>query len=161
MQMSDYEQRGTGSCLYLKRWCKTHHLFLLILHYAVLCFFELSRKFFQISRYVNLLWADLLTGTACDAVPRLFALLHTADCHARIPCQAFRVKCNLIILIQYLRNINAFRAVGRAVTAGGTRYAACHFFRFFIKHFFFIFAHRLACFKNLDIFFKLLQIRHA
>ena len=76
MQMSDYEQRGTGGCLYLKRWCKTHHLFLLILHYAILCFFELSRKFFQISRYINLLWADLLTGTACDAVPRLFALFH-------------------------------------------------------------------------------------
>ena len=84
----------------------------------------------------------LSTAAAGDAVPRLLALFYAADRHACVPCQSLRIEGNLIILIEHVRNIDALRTVGRAVTACGTRHAFCHLLRLFEQHCFCGVVHR-------------------
>ena len=121
-------------------------------------FLQLRRQLRQIARDVDLLRTDFLTAAAGDAVPRLLALFYAANRHARVPCQSLRIESNLIILIEHVRNIDALRTVGRAVTACGTRHAFCHLLRLFEQHCLCGVVHRRVRLKNADILLHLLQI---
>ena len=79
--------------------------------FMFLRFFQLRRQLRQIARDVDLLRTDFLTAAAGDAVPRLLALFHAADRHARVPRQSLRIEGNLIILIEHVRNIDTLRTV--------------------------------------------------